>query len=122
MSWCPPDGSGETRGEDEQTTHPPYTIHMRLCHEHIPIDTSLLGDSQRQWLLLGWRRGRRSLRQPAIVRTRRRIFVYVDKWPEEKYPARFAAVLTEFAQKQADLDSQIADLSVKTAACIICII
>jgi hypothetical protein len=44
------------------------------------------------------------------------IFVYVDKWLEEKYPARCAAVWVEFAQKQADLDSQIADLSVKTAA------
>jgi hypothetical protein len=45
-----------------------------------------------------------------------RIYVFVDKWLEEKYPARFEAVRAEFAQKQADLDQQIATLSVKTAA------
>jgi hypothetical protein len=45
-----------------------------------------------------------------------RIYVFVDKWLEEKYPECFAAVRAEFAQKQADLDQQIAALSEKTAA------
>jgi len=45
-----------------------------------------------------------------------RIYVFVDQWLEEKYPERFAAVRAEFAQKQADLDQQIAALSEKTAA------
>jgi hypothetical protein len=40
----------------------------------------------------------------------------VDKWLEEKYPERFATVREEFAQKVADIDQQIAALSVKTAA------
>jgi hypothetical protein len=42
--------------------------------------------------------------------------VVVDKWLGEKYPERFAAVRAEFAQKETDLDQQIAALSVKTAA------
>jgi hypothetical protein len=37
-----------------------------------------------------------------------RIYVFVDKWLEEKYPERFEVVRTEFARKQADLDQQIA--------------
>jgi hypothetical protein len=45
-----------------------------------------------------------------------RIYVFVDKWLEEKYPERFVTVRAEFKQKEADLDQQIAALSVKTAA------
>jgi hypothetical protein len=41
-----------------------------------------------------------------------RIYVFVDKWLEEKYPERFEAVRAEFAQKQTDLEQQIAALSV----------
>jgi hypothetical protein len=45
-----------------------------------------------------------------------RIYVYVDKWLEEKYPERFETVRAEFKQKEADLDQQIAALAKKTAA------
>jgi len=44
------------------------------------------------------------------------IYVYVDKWLEEKYPERFESVRAEFTQKEADLDQQIAALLAKTAA------
>jgi hypothetical protein len=44
------------------------------------------------------------------------IFISVNKWLEEKYPECFAAVRADFKKREADLDQQIAALSVKTAA------